>query len=49
MSKQVKVLVGSVFAAVAILMLTTGDAFAADGGGCGCCKKMDMPMPMPKK
>ncbi len=45
MSKQIKVLVGSLVAGVAALTLIAGSASAADGG-CECCKKMN-PMPMP--
>lgn len=45
MSKQIKVLVGSLVAGVAALTLIAGSASAADSG-CGCCKKMN-PMPMP--
>lgn len=50
MSKQIKVLVGSLVAGVAVLNLIAGAAFAQDSkqSGCECCKNMSqMPMPMP--
>ncbi len=45
MSKQIKVLVGSLVAGAAVFSLFAGSAFAEDGKKCGCCKDMAMPMP----
>lgn len=51
MSNQIKMAIGAMLAVATVLVATTGSTFAAEDGGCACCKKMtsQTSMPMPKK